>query len=133
MASPSRAQPVEGNLSTNIYADAETMIRDRLLTRPKARGQGKSRQFLDRTVALGLWFLRKHGPYGARIFTADRMALAKKVFTTIKEHLLRTSIAALIEIGVLRHLPRAQGHERKWRSPEYAAYQFEIGSVFALL
>lgn len=115
----------------DVYATAETMLRERLLARPGARGQGKSRQFIDRTVALGVWFLRKHGPYGARIFAACRMALAKLL--GLKDCAIRTSIKALEEIGLLRHLPRANGHQRKYRSPEYAAFQFEIGSIFALL
>src|SRR5829696_9454450 len=87
-------------LSTSVYSQAETMIRERILSRPGARGQGKSRQFIDRTVALGVWFLRKHGPYGERIFSACRMVLAKLL--GLKDCAIRTSIAALVEIGLLR-------------------------------
>lgn len=115
--------------TNNIYADAETTIRERLLARPKARGQGKSRQFIDRTAALGVWFLRKHGPYGERIFSACRMVLAKLL--KLGESAVRRSIAALQEIGLLQFLPRADGRTRKWRSVEYAAYQFQLGLDFA--
>ncbi len=118
-------------MSTDVYADAAAMIRERLLARPGARGQGRSNQFLDRTVRLGVWFLRKHGPYGERIFSACRMVLAR--ILKLKDCAVRTSIAALQEIGLLHHLPRANGHERKWRSPEYAAFQFQLGADFALL
>src|SRR5215204_2899556 len=118
-------------LSTSVYDQAETLIRQRLLARPQARGQGRSRQFIDRTVALGVWFLRKHGPYGARIFSACRMVLAKLL--RLKDCAIRTSLKALQEIGLLHHLPRANGHDRKFKSPEYAAFQFELGTDFALV
>src|SRR5215203_3975988 len=116
---------------TDVYAAAEAKLRELLLARPQARGQGKSPQFIDRTVALGVWFLRKHGPYGARIFSACRMVLAKLL--RLKDCAIRTSLKALQEIGLLHHLPRANGHDRKFKSPEYAAFQFELGTDFALL
>src|SRR5829696_5237583 len=114
---------------TDVYAAAEAKLRQLLLDRPQARGQGKSPRFIERTVALGVWFLRKHGP-GARIFSACRMALAKLL--GLKDSAIRRSIAALQQLGLLKHLPRANGHERKWRSVEFAAYQYEIGIGFAL-
>lgn len=122
--------PVPEGTMRDVYAEAEAKIRQLLLDRPQARGQGKSRYFLDRTVALGVWFLRKHGPYGARIFSACREVLAKLL--GFKPSAVRNSILALLEIGLLKFLPRANGHERKWRSPEYAAYQYELGMHFAL-
>src|SRR4051812_13963605 len=112
----------------DVYAEAEAKIRHLLLARPQARGQGKSPRFIERTVALGVWFLRKHGPYGPRIFSACREVLAKLL--GLKDSAIRRSIAALQGIGVLKFLPRARA--RKWRSVEYAAYQFELGIGFAL-
>jgi hypothetical protein len=111
----------------DVYAEAEAKIRQLLLSRPQARGRGKSPTFIDKAARIGIWILRKHGPYGARIFSACREVL-KKFFAAS----CRAAIEALRQIGLLRFLPRANGHERKYRSPEYAAFQFEIGPDFAL-
>ena len=115
-------------MPTNVYGAAEVMIRERLLARPQARGRGKSADFIEKAVRIGIWILRKHGPYGARIFSACREVLKKLFGFTC-----RAIVDALEQIGLLRFLPRANGHERKFRSPEYAAFQFEIGLDFALL
>jgi hypothetical protein len=112
----------------DVYAEAEAKIRQLLLARPKARGQGRAKQFLDRTVALGVLFLRKHGPYG-NIFSACYEALARLL--GFKTTAVRNSIKALLEIGLLKFLPRANGHERKWRSVEFAAFQYQLGPEFA--
>ena len=115
-------------MSTNIYSDAADMIRERLLARPQARGRGKSAAFIELGTKVGLWFLRRHGPHGARIFSA--------CFEVLKRYFgvsCRAVLKALQDIGLLKHLKRANGHERKWQSPEYAAYQYELGTEFALL
>lgn len=115
-------------LSTDVYADAEVMIRERLLARPQARGRGKSAAFIELGTKVGLWFLRRHGPHGARIFSA--------CFEVLKRYFgvsCRAVLKALQDIGLLKHLPRANGHERKWQSPEFAAFQYELGTAFALL
>lgn len=114
--------------NTSVYAAVDDMVRERLLARPQARGRGKSAAFIANTAAVAVWIARKHGPYGARIFTACREVL-RKIF----KFDCRAAIKALEQIGFLKFLPRANGHERKFRSPEYAAFQFEIGLDFALL
>jgi hypothetical protein len=53
--------------------------------------------------------------------------------TPAKRFTCRTIVDALEQIGLLRFLPRADGHDRKFRSPEYAAFQYELGPDFALL
>src|SRR4051812_14960862 len=87
---------------SNVYAAAEAMIRERLLARPQAHGRGKSAEFITKAAAVGVWILRKHGPYGARIFSACREVLKKLFGFTC-----RAIIEALEEIGLLRFLPRA--------------------------
>jgi putative component of toxin-antitoxin plasmid stabilization module len=111
----------------DVYAEAEAELRKRLLDRPQARGRGKSPEFIDKAVRVGIWLLRKHhGPYG-RIFSACR-----EVFRRAFGCCCRAVIDALRQVGLLQFLPRANGHERKFRSPEYAAFQFELGPDFAL-
>lgn len=112
-------------MSTDVYAAGQAMIRERLLARPQARGRGKSAAFIDRGGRLGEWFLRKHGPYGPRIFSGCREVLRK-----LLGFCCRALLKAFEQIGLIRLIGEKR---RKHRSPEYAAFQFELGPEFALL
>src|SRR3954466_16326003 len=69
--------PVPEGTMKDVYAEAEAKIRQILIARPQARGRGKSPAFIDKAARIGIWILRKHGPYGARIFSACREVLKK--------------------------------------------------------
>jgi|SRR5215203_777352 len=122
---------ITGIITRDVYAAAEAKLRELLLARPQARGRGKSPEFIDKAIAVGIWILRRHGPYGPRIFSACR-AVLRKVFGRC----CRAVIEVLLQVGLLKHLARAKTRAlepRKWRSPEYAAFQFEVGAAFAQL
>jgi hypothetical protein len=112
----------------NVYSDIEERVRALVLAR--AKGRGRSPAFVERCVEAAVWIARKHGPYG-RIFAACRMALSR--LWGWRDCQVRTVVAMLQSIGFLSHLPRANGHDRKFRSPEYAAFQFALGPDFANL
>src|SRR3954465_5705050 len=113
-------------MTRDVYAEAEAKIRQLLLARPQARGRGTNPEFVDKAVAAGGGLLRRQGPYGPRIFSACREVL-RRVFGRC----CRAAREKLRQIGLLKFLPRANGHERKWRSVEFAAFQFEVGAAFA--
>jgi hypothetical protein len=81
-----------------------------------------------RKVALGVWFLRKHGPYGARIFSACREVLARLL--GLKDSAVGARSLRCSQIGAPQVPTPRNGHERKWRSVEYAALPVRDRSRF---
>lgn len=109
-------------MKVDVYAKAEAFVREMLMARPKARGQGRSKQFIDNCVKVAMWLIRKHAAYGPRRFSIAREILARMI--GLKPCNVRTALAALLDIGMLEFCPRAKA--RKFLSPEYAAYQAQL-------
>ncbi len=113
----------------NIYEQAEALLRARLVT-----ATGKVRRNAEACVKLGLWLLRRHGPYGAgRQFWVPRLELARswrfqeQVGLTASQ--IRTARDVLIEVGLLALI---QAGERGEGEAKHAPNVFEIGPEFAL-
>lgn len=117
----------------SVYERVEAMIRERLA--------GRRGDFRERCVRLGLWLVRRHGPYGRAKFGVPPKELGKdkkredrgdeqfirQVGLTYSQ--IRTAVQALIEAGLLeRTSPLRQQRYRKDPPTE-----FKLGSTFAIL
>lgn len=85
---------------------------------------------MELCVEAALWIARKHGPYSGGSSAACRMALSR--LWGWKDCQVRTVVAMLQAIGFLNHLPRANGHERKFRAPAIGRVQVPAGRVKAM-
>ncbi len=113
----------------NVYERSEALLRARL----------SARRNREACVLLGLWLLRKHGPYGGgvgRVFAIPRIELAADARFQAQVGLtparIRGAIVALLEAGLIRI---AQASERISYRPglvRNTPTQYELGPDFAL-
>jgi hypothetical protein len=105
----------------DVYAEAEAKIRQLLLARPQARGQGKSPSSSTAPWRSGSGSCGKHGPYGARIFSACREVLRDSSARCCRAVDRGAAPNRAAQVPAPRQWSRAQ-----MAVAEYAAFQFDL-------